>query len=145
MIRLEFTVAGDPAPQGSKRHVGKGIMVEASKKTRPWRALLTDAAIRAAQEQGWATATGPVSLSLTFAFRRPKAHFNSRGMVKPNAPALHSHAPDADKLARAVLDSLTVAAVYRDDGQVATLAVSKTYGERPGVRVSVAAFEEGSK
>jgi hypothetical protein len=26
-----FTVLGKPAPQGSKRHVGKGVMIESSK------------------------------------------------------------------------------------------------------------------
>ena len=33
----KFTVHGLPAPQGSKRHVGKGVMVESSKYVKPWR------------------------------------------------------------------------------------------------------------
>ena len=32
-----FTVLGTPAPQGSKRHVGKGVMVESSRGCKPWR------------------------------------------------------------------------------------------------------------
>jgi Holliday junction resolvase RusA-like endonuclease len=34
---LVITVFGQPAPQGSKRHVGHGVMVESSKKVKPWR------------------------------------------------------------------------------------------------------------
>ena len=36
-MRLTIVAYGQPAPQGSKRHVGKGVMVESSKKLRPWR------------------------------------------------------------------------------------------------------------
>lgn len=32
-----FAVFGLPAPQGSKRHVGEGRMVESSKRVKPWR------------------------------------------------------------------------------------------------------------
>ena len=32
-----FAVLGLPAPQGSKRHVGEGRMVESSKRVKPWR------------------------------------------------------------------------------------------------------------
>ena len=39
-----ITAYGTPATQGSKRHIGKGIMVEASTRTRPWRETVTDTA-----------------------------------------------------------------------------------------------------
>jgi crossover junction endodeoxyribonuclease RusA len=32
---IVFTVPGKPAPQGSKRHVGRGIMVESSNHVAP--------------------------------------------------------------------------------------------------------------
>ena len=34
---ITFHVSGTPAPQGSKRHVGGGRMIESSKKVEPWR------------------------------------------------------------------------------------------------------------
>ena len=34
---MRITVHGTPAPQGSKRHVGNGVMVESSAKVKPWR------------------------------------------------------------------------------------------------------------
>ena len=45
---------------------------------------------------------------------------------------------DVDKLARAVNDALTMAAVWEDDGQVAVIHAYKLYagvGQRAGVRV----------
>ena len=37
MTFLRINVLGTPAPQGSKRHVGRGIMVESSRLVGPWR------------------------------------------------------------------------------------------------------------
>jgi len=34
---ITFFVPGKPAPQGSKRHVGRGIMLESSREVGPWR------------------------------------------------------------------------------------------------------------
>jgi len=48
MTRVEFTVLGVPAPQGSKRHVGRGVLVESSKALGPWRDAVAWAARDAA-------------------------------------------------------------------------------------------------
>ena len=37
MNDVSFNVIGIPGAQGSKRHVGNGVMVESSKKVKPWR------------------------------------------------------------------------------------------------------------
>jgi crossover junction endodeoxyribonuclease RusA len=34
---ITFYVPGKPAPRGSKRHVGRGIMVDSSREVGPWR------------------------------------------------------------------------------------------------------------
>jgi crossover junction endodeoxyribonuclease RusA len=44
MEGVAFTVRGLPAPQGSKRHVGGGRMVESSANVKPWRADVRAAA-----------------------------------------------------------------------------------------------------
>ena len=37
-MKYVITVEGiEAAPQGSKRHVGRGIMIESSKRVKPWR------------------------------------------------------------------------------------------------------------
>src|SRR3546814_14230461 len=36
-VTVTLTVHGSPAPQCSKRHVGRGRMIESSQKVKPWR------------------------------------------------------------------------------------------------------------
>ena len=147
MTRLEVTVHGNPAPQGSKRHVGRGIMVESSKTLRPWRDTV---AWEARQAKGQTPPlTGPVNLNLTFRLVRPKAHYRTgkhHAELRPDAPTFSPKKPDLDKLCRAILDALTTAQVWRDDSQVATLHARKVYANDnrpPGVDIVVQPLPEG--
>lgn len=139
---FSWKTIGDPAPQGSKRYVGNGRMIESCKRLKPWREqIIADAQALALPQ----TITGAVSVSLVFCFTRPKAHLNSKGALKPSAPAYKVTKPDADKLARAVLDSLTIAGIIKDDALVNTLSVQKRYcvgTEAPGVLITVMDMEE---
>ena len=135
---LSIAVPGTPIPQGSKRVV-RGHLIDANAKTlRPWRASIAAAAADAMNAGGHDTVTVPVSVTIYATFPRPKAHYRSNGELKPNAPNRHATRPDIDKVARAVLDALTDAGVWRDDAQVAGLMVRKAYGHRPGLVVEVA-------
>ena len=137
MTERALFVPGAPAPQGSKRHVGNGVMVESSKRLRPWRGTVTGAIVDA----GWQhdpILAGPVRVTLTFAMPRPKHHYGTgrnAGVLRAAAPVWHEGRGDADKLARAVLDALTDSGAIRDDGQVAWLTVSKVYAQQPGVSI----------
>lgn len=128
-MHLSVTIPGIPAPQGSKRHVGNGILVESSKRLKPWRAD----AIAAIQEQqakhNQPQYTGPVHIIVIFRFPRPKSHFNKSGL-KPSAPFPHITRPDLDKLLRALLDAMTQSGIIRDDSQVYNLEALKVYAER---------------
>lgn len=139
---FSWKTIGDPAPQGSKRYVGNGRMIESCKRLKPWREqIIADAQALALPQ----TITGAVSVSLVFCFTRPKTHLNSKGQLKPSAPAYKVTKPDADKLARAVLDSLTIAGIIKDDALVNTLSVQKRYcvgAEAPGVLITVMDMEE---
>ena len=79
--------------------------------------------------------TGPLHLTLSFFMPRPKAHYRSNGEVKPMAPRWHESKPDADNLAKAVMDALTQLGIWIDDSQVVGLDIRKTYSERPGCLV----------
>ena len=129
---MRIEVPGVPAPQGSKRHVGHGVMVEASANLRPWR----DAVIwHTHQAFLHAPLLGPVQVMAIFTFPRPKSHYGT-GMnanrVRLSAPSHPDGRPDLDKLARAVLDGLTQGGAFKDDGQVCELLCRKRYGTRPG-------------
>lgn len=133
---VTFKVEGmAPAPQGSKRHVGKGVMVESCVNVKPWRILVAQSAVAA----GVPLLRGPVRLSVTFIFSRPAGHFRKDGSLKPSAPLHHSIRPDLSKLLRSTEDALTSVA-YEDDSRIVGCAIEKRYAigdERPGALVTV--------
>ena len=131
-----FAVYGlTPAPQGSKRHVGGGRMVESSPKLKPWREAVRSEALAT----GLAISDQPIYLHLLFRFRRPKGHYDSKGQIKASARIEHITRPDLDKLCRSTLDGLT-GTLFRDDSQVAFLVASKEYalpGELEGCQIEI--------
>jgi crossover junction endodeoxyribonuclease RusA len=136
-VVVEFFVPGKPAPQGSKRHVGRGIMVESSREVGPWRervALAAHQAMHIVEVDGrLPVIAGAVTLALTFVLPRPKA------TPKRRTPAATKR-PDVDKLARSVLDAITDVIIV-DDAQVTDLRATKRLaevGESPGVKIRIA-------
>lgn len=127
---LSVVVIGQPAPQGSKRHVGKGVMVESSKAVKPWR----EAVKFAARNHGSLiigdttgpsmpmpeTFSCPLRVEVTFTLPKPKSAPKTRRTV----PAKR---PDIDKLLRSTLDALTDAGVWADDGLIVEVVGRKTY------------------
>jgi len=136
---ITITVRGLPAPQGSKKFVGNGRMVESSKAVGPWRE-----AVRAETQRvmaGRAPLDGPVRLAVTFYLPRPKSHTGARG-VKRSAPSWLSGRPDLDKLARAALDGLVAGGAICDDALVVELYAVKLYADDapPGMIAEVEAM-----
>ena len=86
MNEIFIPVIGIPAPQGSKRHVGHGIMIENSKRVKPWRQDVKEAALNHYDGE---VIDQAVEIEIIFMFARPKSHFgtgkNSR-KLKPSAP-----------------------------------------------------------
>jgi crossover junction endodeoxyribonuclease RusA len=128
---LTFVVYGLPAPQGSKRSLGNGILVESSKAVKPWRQDVKHAAL-ACVPPGWDT-TKPMAISIVFRFKRPATHIGKKG-VKPSAPEHNTSGRNGDlsKLVRSTEDALT-GVTYDDDRQIVTMNVSKRYcvGDEP--------------
>jgi len=144
-MRVSFTVRGLPAPQGSKRHVGRGVLVEmGGQKLRDWRADVKNAAYLAmgdagrfcTEQQGIHPLDGPVGVSVCFTLPKPKSAPKRRRTWPDKRP-------DLDKLLRSTLDGLT-GEVFADDAQVILLVAEKAYpGEAkrsldvPGAQVKV--------
>lgn len=132
MTALSIFVPGFAAPQGSKRHVGRGIMIESSKKVAPWRADVR-LALLDADGQPLAVFDGPVTVRLEFILRRPVST-----PKKATPPATKK--PDIDKLGRAILDAVSSAGCWRDDSQVVRLNLTKRLaeiGETPGCKIRI--------
>lgn len=122
-----FFVAGNPAPQGSKSAFvrgGRAVMVESSKRLKPWREAIAKAAAKCFDAPSGPSS--PIELCLTFHLPTPK---------KPRR-TMPTSKPDIDKLTRAVCDALT-GVVYHDDSQVVSVTAHKRYAIEPGVLISV--------
>lgn len=129
LATLTFTAVGRARPQGSKRHVGRGILIE-SDNLKPWRDTVTAAAIDALD--GANPIEGPVSVSILITIARPAGHYGTgrnADKLKPNAPVspIGRNSGDVDKLARAILDACTTARVWLDDSQVEELTITKLW------------------
>lgn len=128
---LDTFVPGAAAPQGSKRHVGNGIMIESSKAVAPWR---TTVAYHLSQARGadWNLLDTALHVGIMFVMKRPTS-----APKKSTPPAIKR--PDLDKLTRAVLDAMS-GIIYRDDSLITILTVSKRIaeiGETPGAHIMV--------
>jgi crossover junction endodeoxyribonuclease RusA len=137
---ITIEVRGLPAPQGSKRHVGHGILVESSKAVGPWREAVRAETQRVLNgtHSRWLDG-GPVNVEITFGLPRPKGHYGTgrnAGKVRDSAPWYPHGRPDLDKLTRAVLDGLTAGGAWVDDAQVVCLTARKVYGS-PGCRINL--------
>ncbi|MDT0381384.1 RusA family crossover junction endodeoxyribonuclease [Streptomyces sp. DSM 42041] len=122
-----------PAPQGSKRHVGRGRMVEQSKRVAPWRAAVKVAAERATRtahvmQYGGAPAgqvaplDGPLSVEVVFTVRKP-ASAPKRRITWPTT----RDSGDLDKLLRSTFDALTDAGAIADDSRVVEVTARKVH------------------
>lgn len=129
-LDVAFTVYDLPRPQGSKRHVGNGIMVESGGKGLvSWREAVKQAALTALPLDH-RPHDGPVKLWVRFYLPRPTGHFGSgrnSGMLKDSAPLFPAVTPDLDKILRSAMDALTAAGVWRDDSRVVKIAAEKLY------------------
>jgi Holliday junction resolvase RusA-like endonuclease len=143
MSAITFKVEGmAPAPQGSKRLVARGVMIESCRNVKPWRALVTSAAIAT----GLPILRGPVSLSVVFLFLRPKGHFTPKGALRSSAPQHHAVKPDGSKLLRSTEDALT-GSLLEDDARIVSCTWQKRYcvgPEKPGALITLIPLQKQS-
>lgn len=147
MSTLTFQVTGEPKgqprPRAFARKMGNVHVARFydSDVADAWKRAVYLEVLEAAYRAGWQVTTGPVSVSLNFAMPRPKSHTGAKGL-KPSAPVHHSGKPDADNLAKLVMDQITKSGkIWRDDSQVATLIVHKIWasGNESGCAVLISA------
>ncbi len=113
-------VLGDPKPQPRPRAFalhGKARVYDLGT-AEGWKGLV---GLQAEPQKPSVPLTGPIAVTITFYFRRPKSHFISNKTDRPlkqKAPTYHTNKPDRDNLEKAVLDALKVIGMWRDDCQV---------------------------
>lgn len=137
---IVIKVYGIPGPQGSKSFKGMrgghAILVESSKKVKPWREDVKAAA--EAVRAGAAPLDCPLRLHMVFTLPKP-ASAPKRRKTWP------MRTPDLSKLARSTEDALTRAGIWRDDARVVEYGLlAKRYPgegsgalEAPGVWIKI--------
>lgn len=140
---ITVIVFGTPGPQGSKSFKGtratKGggrapILIESSKKVKPWREAVADAAAEALyrlapSERMRYPLVGPLQAEMVFTLKPPARIPAERYADGVPYPAAY---PDASKLIRSTEDALT-GILWRDDALVVRYTrVEKLYLDTPG-------------
>ncbi len=146
-VRLNFTVVGKAAPQGSMKGVAitrndgspGTIFMSDNPHTHPYRKEVAWEALRARTAAGllnqlFAPAPLAVRMGLTFVFLRPKS--------APKTRAYPVVKPDLDKLVRSTCDALK-GVIWDDDSQLVGFdTLEKIYGDAECVHVCVRLAEE---
>jgi crossover junction endodeoxyribonuclease RusA len=125
MSDLLIEVFGEPASQGSHSVINGRIVQVNSTKHKRWRNAVSFAAHDLVQNlvgEDWELLDEAVEVSIIFYLPRPKT------VQDRQFPTV---TPDVDKLARAVLDSLS-GVVYTDDARVIRLTAYKLYADHRG-------------
>lgn len=81
---------------------------------------------------------GPLSLKVDFVFPWRKSE-TKRRMAMAKLP--NDARPDCDNLVKLIGDVLTKLQFYRDDGQVADLHVTKSWGDKVGISVTISQIQ----
>lgn len=110
-------VPGVPAPQGSKRYVGRGkggrgIMLESSKRVGPWRERVALAV--AEQLDGQAPTRKAIALSCRFVFTRPRDHFGRKPCdvcAEPTRAELEQRARELEIPGRSKMSTVELAEI----------------------------------
>lgn len=134
---IAVSVHGDPTTKGSMKCVGRRgkrlhvLVEELGPAVKRWRRIVAPAGDKLRELAG-GKITGPVGMELIFTLERPE----SVPLWKRPWPAVRCG--DVDKLARCVLDTLTVTRkapnqVLADDSIVCELLTRKQYPDTPDV------------
>lgn len=136
---VTIVVHGDPAPQGSKKfvgmHGGHGMLVESSKRVKPWRQDVVAAAKEVMETNK--PVDGALVVRMIFTLSKP-ASAPKRRRTWPNKK------PDVSKLARSTEDALVTAGAISDDARIVEYArLAKVFpGEDPDALSSPGVFIE---
>lgn len=132
---IEFTVPGNPVGQGRPRFARRRGSVQTydPAKSRKYKALVTQ---KLQQVYAGKPITCPIKITVRACFGVPDSYSKRRthdclsGIEKPDKK------PDADNIVKGVMDALNGIA-YKDDKQVVSMHVYKTYALVGCVKVTI--------
>mgnify|MGYP000845484760 FL=1 len=140
--KIEFFVPGTPVGKGRPRAArrGAGVVMFTPEKTADYEALASAtaaAALAGAMRIGTSQLLdGPLAAMLEMRFPVPASWSKAKRARALAGVEWHTSKPDADNVAKAVLDACN-GVVFRDDSQIVILIATKAFSEEPGVRVVI--------
>jgi len=146
MPAFTVNIEGIPIAQGSlvSNGQGRGLRHSNEPKLKPWRYTVVQA-INSNRPKNWDPSL-PLSITATFRFSRPAAHFGTgrnANTLRDSAPIHHHVKPDLDKLTRAIGDAIEASGLVRGDQQITAWNIAKRYtvnDETPGVLLTLIAL-----
>lgn len=128
----EFTILGNPRPQGRPRFFvrGRHVGVYDPKESREYKQNLVAQIV--AQNPRYIP-EGAICLECEFIFARPKS--------LPKKIVDHTKKPDIDNCIKALKDALN-GIVWKDDSQIISVYARKDYGDVPGIKIKVRCKDE---
>lgn len=134
--KIEFFVPGAPVGKGRPRAArrGAGVVMFTPEKTADYEALAATTAGNAMHAHQ--LLDGPLEAVLEMRFPIPASWSKAKRARALAGIEWHTSKPDADNVAKAILDACN-GVVFRDDAQVVMLIATKAFSEEPGVRVEI--------
>ncbi|MFA5307759.1 MAG: RusA family crossover junction endodeoxyribonuclease [Candidatus Babeliales bacterium] len=136
-MKQTFRYDGIPKAQGRPKFFRRGNFVGAydPKDSRQYKDNI--AAQIVAQKPVLIDREKAIKIWLSFYLPRPKGHYNSKGIIKPQyASSAHTKKPDLDNMVKAVKDSLK-GILWYDDSQVCFTEAEKKYSDKATVYIIV--------
>lgn len=128
---ITFTVPGNPKGKGRPRVTRFGTYTP--KATKDYEKLVKQSYLSAGNPVR-ETSDKPLSVHINAVFGVPKSYSKKKTLAMLGTH--HTKKPDADNIAKAILDALNGVA-FPDDSAISVLYVNKTYGEVPCVAVTI--------
>ena len=131
---MNFTIEGDPVGKGRPKFARRGNFVTAytPKKTVDYEEYVRECFIKSGGE----IQEGALKIAIVIYCSIPKSTPKKNIDDMLNAYVRPTKKPDADNIAKLILDSLNKVA-YNDDSQIVDLYISKWYGEKAKTVVTI--------
>lgn len=137
---IEFVVPGQPVPKGRPKFArrGKAVVAYTPAKTVAYETLVQRAATAAMA--GRAPTARPVMLVVSLALQVPASWSKKRQAMAIAGTIRATKKPDADNVLKGLKDGCN-GIVWRDDAQVVSIELSKSYGAVPHAAVAIQELE----
>ena len=134
----------DGIPMGKERprfaNVNGFTKTYTSAKTKNAEGMIEWLAVNAMKQNKNTLITEPLIVFIEFRMPIPKSFSKSKVLSCQSGETVPTVKPDADNLAKTVLDAMNKT-VYRDDSQIVDLIVRKRYADKPCTIVSIKEFK----